>query len=76
MPSDNVKWAPSRYTFLVKAPGDDKYHEWRIPWKATRDPRTCVKWMVATRKAIRRMLETGEKKKVTEADLAETDDDL
>ena len=72
-----TRWAPSRHSFQAKLkPDDTHYKEWRIPQKCMGDPASCVKWLVATRKAIAKSQETGEFTKATLDDLGATDDEL
>ena len=53
-------WAPSRHCFLVGKSGKDKRKSFHIPRKADKNPRIMLKWLIFTRRAIQKYLETGE----------------
>ena len=56
-----VVWAPSRHCFLVGKSQKGKVRKsFHIQKKASKNPRTMVKWLVFTKRAIQKFLETGE----------------
>ena len=56
-------WAPSRHCFLVGKSGKVKRKSFHIPRKVAEHPRSMVKWLISTRRAIEKFMTTGEEKK-------------
>ena len=64
---EHRSWAASKIAFLVKSKVTGKKHErFGISQKVQQDPTACVKWLVLTKREIRKYVATGERMKATQ----------